>query len=53
MGKDLAGVRSLSRKRMPDNVGSEIPEPTSLEGIALMSAMGIESERVPMTRLET
>jgi len=34
MGKDLTGVRSLQRQLMPDTVGSEHHEPTSLQGIA-------------------
>jgi RNA-directed DNA polymerase len=34
MGKDLTEVRSLQRKLMPDTVGSEQHEPTSLRGIA-------------------
>jgi len=38
-GKDLTGVRRLSRKRMPDNGGSEIHEPTSLEGRALTASL--------------
>jgi RNA-directed DNA polymerase len=34
MGKDLTEVRSLHRKLMPDTVGSEPHEPTSLRAIA-------------------
>ena len=34
MGKDLTEVRSPQRKLMPDTVGSEQHEPTSLRGIA-------------------
>ena len=34
MGKDLTGVRSLQRKLMPDIVGSDQHEQTSLRGIA-------------------
>jgi retron-type reverse transcriptase len=34
MGKDLTEVRSPQRKLMPDTVGSEQREPTSLRGIA-------------------
>jgi RNA-directed DNA polymerase len=34
MGKDLTEVRSPQRKLMPDTVGSESHEPTSLRGIA-------------------
>ncbi len=34
MGKDLTEVRSPQRKLMPDTVGSERCEPTSLRGIA-------------------
>jgi hypothetical protein len=34
MGKDLTGARSLQRKLMPDTVGSEQREPTSLRAIA-------------------
>ena len=34
MGKDLTEARSLQRKLMPDTVGSELHEPTSLWGIA-------------------
>ena len=33
-GKDLTGVRSLQRKLVPDKVGLEQYEPTSLQGIA-------------------
>ena len=33
-GKDLTEVRSPQRKLMPDTVGSEQHEPTSLRGIA-------------------
>ena len=35
MGKDLTEVRSLQRKLVPDNVGLEQYEPTSLQGIAI------------------
>jgi len=35
MGKDLTEVRNLQRKLMPDRVGLEQHEPTSLRGIAL------------------
>ena len=34
MGKDVTGVRSPQRQRMPDNVGSDHQKPTSLRGIA-------------------
>jgi hypothetical protein len=34
-GKDLTEVRSPQRKLMPDTVGLEQHEPTSLRGIAL------------------
>jgi group II intron reverse transcriptase/maturase len=34
MGKDVTEVRSPQRKRMPDKVGSEPHQPTSLRGIA-------------------
>ena len=34
MGKDLTEARSPHRKLMPDTVGSEQHEPTSLRGIA-------------------
>ena len=34
MGKDLTEVRSLHRQLMPDTVGSEPHEPTSLRAIA-------------------
>ena len=34
MGKDLTEVRSPERKLMPNIAGSEIHEPTSLQGIA-------------------
>ncbi len=34
MGKDLTGARSLQRKLMPDTVGSEQREPTSLRALA-------------------
>ena len=34
MGKDLTEVRSPQRKLVPDSVGSEQHEPTSLRGIA-------------------
>ncbi len=39
MGKDLTGVRSHYRKRMPDNAGLEKHKPTSLEGIALTASL--------------
>ena len=35
MGKDLTEVRSPQRKLVPDNVGLEQYEPTSLRGIAI------------------
>jgi len=41
-GKDLTGVRSLQRKRMPDNAGLEQHEHTSLEGIALTASLNTE-----------
>jgi len=34
-GKDLTGVRGLQRKLMPDTVGLEQHEPTSLRGLAI------------------
>ena len=34
MGKDLTGARSLQRKLMPDTVGPDQREPTSLRAIA-------------------
>jgi RNA-directed DNA polymerase len=37
MGKDLTEVRSLQRKLVPDGVGLEQYEPTSLRGIAIKS----------------
>ena len=38
MGKDLTGVRSPQRKLMPDTVGSDNHKPTSLWGIAKVTA---------------
>ena len=35
MGKDSTGARSPQRKLMPDTVGLEQREPTSLRGIAI------------------
>ncbi len=40
MGKDLTGARSLQRKLMPDTVGSEQREPTSLRALAWISTEG-------------
>ncbi len=42
MGKDLTGVRSPQRKRMPDNAGLDTHEPTSLRGRALTASLNKE-----------
>jgi len=49
MGKDLTGVRSPQRKLMPDTVESGKHKPTSLRGIAKVTAHGVVSAEASTT----